>query len=199
MGLAAASPATRSQSSEIFSQGGWEDGRNGRFWGFTPRSESFGATQGAADRLAIMKSGDWSLSDAVIAACMDVHTELGPGLLESMYEASLCEELERRQIPYERQKAITVIYKGKLLEQSYRIDLLVDGQLLLQIKALDELLPVHAAQIITYLRISGVDAGLLVNFNAVSLRHGLRRLSRTHKTSRSSRPPILPVKKSGSF
>jgi GxxExxY protein len=141
---------------------------------------------------------DWTLSEMVIAACMEVHSQLGPGLLEGIYEASLCAELELRQIPYERQKPISVIYKGKDLEQSYRIDLLVDRRLVIEIKAVDELLPVHAAQLITYLRITGVDDGLLVNFNAVSLRHGLRRLSRTHETSRPSRPPVLPVKKSGS-
>jgi GxxExxY protein len=156
-------------------------------FGFTRRATIFGATQSAVDRSSGMKAdSDWTLSEIVIAACMEVHSQLGPGLLESIYEASLCAELELRQIPYERQKPISVVYKGKDLEQSYRIDVLVDRRLLIEIKAVDELLPVHAAQVITYLRITGVDDGLLVNFNAVSLRHGLRRLSRTHK------PPVLP-------
>jgi GxxExxY protein len=182
---------------QIFSQGGREDGRSvSENFGFTHREAIFGATHSAVDRSAGMKAdSDWTLSEIVIAACMEVHSQLGPGLLESIYEASLCAELELRQIPYERQKPISVVYKGKDLEQSYRIDLLVDRRFVIEIKAVDELLPVHAAQVITYLRITGFDDGLLVNFNAVSLRHGLRRLSRTHETSR---PPVLPVKKSGS-
>ena len=182
---------------QIFSQGGREDGR---FLGFTSCSGILGATQSTADRSAGMPAvASWNLSEAVIAACMEVHSQLGPGLLETMYEASLCKELELRQISYERQKPIAVVYKGQELEQSYRIDLIVDGRLVIEIKALDDLLPVHAAQLITYLRITGIDDGLLINFNTVSLRHGLRRLSRTHKTSHTSRPPVLPVKKSGSF
>jgi GxxExxY protein len=125
---------------------------------------------------------------------MEVHTELGPGLLESIYEAALCEELEIRSIRYERQRTVPVLYKGRPLAQAYRVDLLVDERLLVEIKAVDQLLPVHAAQAITYLRVAGIEDGLLVNFNAASLRHGLRRLSRTTKTSRTSRPPVLPVK-----
>ncbi len=177
------------------SQGGREDGRSARFLGFTRRAVPFVATQGPADRLVEVKPNDsWRLSEAVIAACMEVHTELGPGLLESVYEASLCEELEIRGIRFERQRTVPVLYKGKPLDQIYRVDLLVDARLLVEIKAVDQLLPVHAAQAITYLRVAGLEAGLLVNFNAVSLRHGLRRLSRTIQTSRTSRPPVLPVK-----
>jgi GxxExxY protein len=125
---------------------------------------------------------------------MDVHTELGPGLLESVYEEALCEELERRGIPFKRQQSAPLFYKGKQLQQTYRIDLVVDDRLIVEVKAVEALLPVHAAQVITYLRITGVEAGLLVNFNTVSLRLGLRRLSRTPKISRTSRPPVLPVK-----
>jgi GxxExxY protein len=146
----------------------------------------------------VSSSPSWNLSEEVIGACMAVHTELGPGLLESIYEVSLCEELDLRGVRYERQRTVPVIYKGKTLDQDYRLDLLVDGRLLVEIKAVDVLLPVHAAQAITYLRVAGIEEGLLVNFNAVSLRHGLRRLTRTPQTSRTSRPPVLPVKKSGS-
>ncbi len=195
MGLPATSPAPTNKSPEIFSQGGWEDGRSARFLGFTRRATISGATQSAVDRWARVKVDDgWALSEGVIAACMAVHTELGPGLLESLYEASLCEELSSRGIPYERQKAVQVLYEDKPLDQVYRLDLVVDGRLLVEIKAVEELLPVHAAQVVTYLRVTGIETGLLVNFNVVSLRHGLRRMSRTHKTSRTSRPPILPVK-----
>jgi len=163
--------------------------------GFTRPSTIFGATQSTTDRWAAVSFNDgWALSEAVIAACMAVHSELGPGLLEGLYEASLCEELSFRGIPHERQKTVQVFYRGKPLDQTYRLDLVVDGRLLVEIKAVDELLPVHAAQLVTYLRVTGIESGLLVNFNVVSLRHGLRRMSRTHKTSRTSRPPVLPVK-----
>jgi len=142
-----------------------------------------------------MKSSEtWRLSEAVIAACMEVHTELGPGLLESVYEAALSEELTIRGIPFQSQPRIDLYYKGKPLDQIYRPDLIVENRLVVEIKAVDELLPIHAAQTITYLRVTEIDAGLLVNFNAISLRFGLRRLSRTPKTSRTSCPPVLPVK-----
>ena len=127
---------------------------------------------------------------------MEVHRQLGPGLLENMYEAALCEELTLRGIPFARQVAIPVSYKGKRLEQAYRLDLVIDDRLVVEIKALDQLLPVHAAQLVTYLRLTGIEDGLLVNFNTFSLRHGLRRISRTHPNSRPSRSPDLPVKKS---
>ena len=144
-----------------------------------------------------MKIGEsWELPHSVIAACFEVHRALGPGLLESMYEAGLCEELELRGIPFVQQKPIPVLYKGKRLEQAYRLDLVVDERLVVEIKAIDGLLPVHAAQVVTYLRLTGIEDGLLVNFNTLSLRHGLRRVSRTHPNSRSSRSPDLPVKKS---
>jgi GxxExxY protein len=200
MGLSATGTEMNRRSPEIFSQGGREDGRfASENFGFTPRADLFVATQSAADRWqGVQKHDSWALSEQVIAACMDVHTELGPGLLESVYEAALCEELAIRGIPFRRQQSVGLHYKGKPLEQSYRIDLIVDSRLLVEIKAVEDLLPVHAAQVITYLRVSGVEHGLLVNFNTVSLRHGLRRLSRTPKTSRTSRPPVLPVKKSGS-
>jgi GxxExxY protein len=141
-----------------------------------------------------MPAETWNLSERVIAACMEVHTELGPGLLESVYEAALCEELAMRGIPFRRQQPISLSYKGKDLEQTFRIDLVVGDRLLVEIKSVQELLPIHAAQAITYLRVTGIQTALLVNFNAVSLRHGLRRLSHTPKTSRNSRPPVLPVK-----
>jgi GxxExxY protein len=194
MGPAATSAATHRTSPEIL-QGGREDGRSARFLGFTPRRVPFGATQTLSDRLTLVKPNDaWMISDAVIAACMEVHTELGPGLLESVYEAALCEEFSLRSIPFKRQQPVSLAYKGRELEQTYRIDLVVAERLIVEIKAVDELLPLHAAQAITYLRLTGIETALLVNFNAVSLRHGLRRLSRTHKTSRTSRPPVLPVK-----
>jgi GxxExxY protein len=144
-----------------------------------------------------MAQVDFSVSKRVIAACIEVHRQLGPGLLESIYEIALCEELTLRAIPFERQLSIPVTYKGKQLDQTYRIDLLVAGQLLLEVKSVESLLPVHSAQVITYLRVTGLETGLLVNFNTLVLKDGLRRLSRTPpKNSRFSRSPDLPVKKS---
>ena len=132
----------------------------------------------------------------VIAACIEVHRQLGPGLLENIYEECLCRELTVRGLRFERQKPITVVYKGAPLDQAYRVDLIVEGSLLVEIKAFEGASPIHAAQVVTYLRVAGLEHGLLVNFNAMTIRDGLRRLSRTPKTSRS---PDLPVKKSGSF
>ena len=182
--------AARAVRPEIFSQG---DREIGSFFGFPPPSAPFGATQALSDRCGGMPFEAWDLSEKVIAACIEVHNVLGPGLLEAMYEAALGEELAIRAIPFQRQKAIAVTYKGKSLEQSYRLDLIVEQRLLIEIKAVDNLLPVHVAQLATYLELAGVEHGLLVNFNAVSIRHGLRRLSRTPKTFRS---PDLPAKKS---
>jgi GxxExxY protein len=196
MGLAATSTDTNRKSLEIFSQGDREIGRSAsENFGFTRRSSIFGTTQSVRDRWATMTAAEYALSEQVIAACIAVHRELGPGLLESMYEAALCEELTLRGLSFERQKPVGFSYKGKLLDQAYRIDLVVCGCLLVEIKAVDALLPIHAAQVVSYLRITGLNDGLLVNFNALTIRSGLRRLSRNPKISRS---PDLPVKKSGS-
>jgi GxxExxY protein len=138
----------------------------------------------------------WELSEQVIAACIEVHRQLGPGLLESMYEAALCAELDFRGIRFQRQVALPVKYKGVPLDPTYRADLVVGQKLLVEVKSVESLLPLHAAQVLTYLRVTGLETGLLVNFNTTLIRHGLRRLSRTPKTSRTSPPPDLPVKKS---
>ncbi|HEX2869875.1 MAG TPA: GxxExxY protein [Polyangiaceae bacterium] len=139
----------------------------------------------------------WELSDKVIASCIEVHRHLGPGLLESAYEAALCEELTSRRIPFRRQCNFPVVYKGKALDQSYRIDLVAAERLIVEVKAVEGLLPpVHAAQVLTYLRLTGIECGLLVNFNTELIRHGLRRVSLTPQilASRTSPPPRLPVK-----
>src|SRR5215469_14791369 len=100
---------------------------------------------------------------------------LGPGLLESTYEMCLCRELSFREIPFERQVPIPVEYKGVKLDCGYRADIVVDGTILLEIKAIDSLLPIHDAQLLTYLRLGGWQIGLLINFNVELLKHGLRR------------------------
>ena len=112
----------------------------------------------------------------IIGAAIEVHRTLGPGLLESAYEECLCRELSLREIQFERQKALPVAYKGALLDCGYRLDLLVDGQVVVEIKAVDTLLPIHDAQVLTYLRLGGWTAGLLINFNIPVLKSGIHRL-----------------------
>jgi GxxExxY protein len=115
------------------------------------------------------------LTDAIIGAAMEVHRTLGPGLLESTYETCLCRELAIRGIPFERQVPIPVGYKGIKLDCGYRADIVVEATILLEIKAIDSLLPIHDAQLLTYLRLGGWQIGLLINFNVELLKHGLRR------------------------
>jgi GxxExxY protein len=196
MGLAATSAVQLRKSPEIFSQGDREIGRSAsENFGFTRLADAFAATQRSVDRWAGMTAADYALSEQVIAACIAVHREIGPGLLESIYEAALCEELRLRGLSFERQKSVSFSYKGKTLDQAYRVDLVVCGRLIVEVKTVDALLPIHAAQVVSYLRLTGIDDALLVNFNALTIRSGLRRLSRNPKISRS---PDLPVKKSGS-
>lgn len=116
------------------------------------------------------------LSHQVIGAAMDVHRILGPGLLESAYEECLCRELSIRNIPYLRQVALPLEYKGVNIDCAYRIDILVDDCLILEIKATNRIEPVHEAQLLTYLRLKRVWLGLLINFNVPVLKDGLRRL-----------------------
>ena len=102
---------------------------------------------------------------------------LGPGLLESAYEACFCHELRLRGLAFERQRPVGISYKGLIIDCGYRVDVVIEGQILVELKAIERLLPVHAAQILTYMKLSAVRTGLLVNFNVTSLRQGLRRLS----------------------
>jgi GxxExxY protein len=115
------------------------------------------------------------LTEIVIGCAIEVHRALGPGLLESTYEMCLCRELSLRNIPFERQKPIPVIYKGVKLDCGYRADVVVDGSVLVEIKAIDSLLPVHEAQLLSYLKLGGWKVGLLINFNVELLKHGIRR------------------------
>jgi GxxExxY protein len=117
-------------------------------------------------------------SDEVIGACIEVHRHLGPGLLESAYEASLCHELRLRSLAFERQKRVPLIYKGVALDCGFVLDVLVEGRILVEVKAVEHVLAVHKAQVITYLKLAGIETGLLVNFNAPTLVQGLRRLVR---------------------
>jgi GxxExxY protein len=131
----------------------------------------------------------WGCSEQVIGAMIEVHRHLGAGLLESAYEACVCRELAMRGLRFERQRPMPLSYKGISLECGYRLDLVVDHSVLVEFKTVDALLPIHVAQIITYLRLSQLPVGLLVNFNVPVLKQGLRRLW----LSSTSSPPPLPV------
>ena len=116
------------------------------------------------------------VTSTIIGAAIEVHRTLGPGLLESAYEECLCRELSLRQIQFERQRPLPVAYKGVRLDCGYRLDLLVMQMVVVEIKAVEALLPIHEEQLLTYLRLGGWKAGLLVNFNVPVLRQGVKRL-----------------------
>ena len=115
------------------------------------------------------------LSEQVIAAAIAVHKELGPGLLESTYEACLAHELLSRGIEVERQKSVPVIYRGIQIDCGYRLDLLVNRTVIVELKAVERIDNIHEAQILSYLRLSGFKLGLLINFNVRFLKDGIRR------------------------
>jgi GxxExxY protein len=114
-------------------------------------------------------------TQAVLAAAYRVHGHLGPGLLERVYQLCLCHELSRAGIPFEFEKPLPVLYDGVVIERGYRIDLLVDSKVIVEVKAIDAIQPVHESQLLTYLRLSRMRVGLLINFGAVRLRDGIRR------------------------
>ncbi len=116
------------------------------------------------------------ITHEVIGAAIEVHRVLGPGLLESAYEECLAHELSARQVPFERQKPVPVVYKDCKLECGYRLDFLVNGKVVVELKSIDALAPVHDAILLTYMRLSGASVGLLINFNVTALRQRIRRL-----------------------
>jgi GxxExxY protein len=116
------------------------------------------------------------LTERVIGLAIEVHRQLGPGLLESAYEACVCFELGGAGIRYCRQAALPVKYKDVLLECGYRMDIVIEDRLVVELKTVDRLLPIHDAQLLTYLRLSGIRTGLLLNFNTALLKEGIRRL-----------------------
>ena len=115
------------------------------------------------------------ITRAIIGAGIEVHRALGPGLLEAAYEACLCRELSLREVPFERQRSLPVVYKGLRLDCGYRIDVLVADAVVVEIKAVERLLPIHEAQLLTYLKLGGWQVGLLMNFNVPVLKQGIRR------------------------
>jgi len=116
------------------------------------------------------------LSRRVIGCAIDVHRELGPGLLESTYEQCLAHELSLAGIEFALQAPLPVHYKGRRIDCGYRVDVVVAGRLIIELKSVDRVLPIHEAQLITYLKLSGIKVGLLINFNVEVLRDGLKRI-----------------------
>ena len=117
------------------------------------------------------------LTEQVIGFAIEVHRQLGPGLLESAYEQCLCYELKHAALTFECQVPLPVIYKDMRLECGYRIDIVVERSLILEIKAVERLIPIHEAQVLTYLKLSGIRTGLLLNFGAPALKEEFRRFS----------------------
>jgi GxxExxY protein len=115
------------------------------------------------------------ITQQIIGAAIEVHRQLGPGLLESAYEECLCHELTIRKLNFERQKPIPLVYKETKLDCGYRLDVLVEGKIVVELKSTDGLGPIHEAIILTYLKLSGHKLGLLINFNVPLLKDGIKR------------------------
>ena len=116
------------------------------------------------------------LSEKIIGFAIEVHRQLGPGLLESAYEECLCFELKQACISFQRQVPLPVVYKSVKLDCGYRLDLVIDRKIIVELKTVERLLPIHEAQLLTYLKLSGIRIGLLLNFNTAVLKDGIRRL-----------------------
>ncbi len=132
------------------------------------------------------------VSGAVVDAAMKVHSALGPGLLESAYETCLIRELRKRDLRVESQVPIAVRYDGETLDVGYRADVLVEGVVLVELKSVEAVLPIHKAQLLSYLRLSGKEVGLLINFNVEHLRDGIKRVINSRpKISAASASSVL--------
>lgn len=116
------------------------------------------------------------LTEQIIGAPIDVHRALGPGLLESAYQVCLAREFALRALPFEQEKPLPVEYKGVFLDCGYRLDFIVAGKVIVELKAVEAFLPVHEAQLLTYMRLTGCKVGLLVNFNVPLLKRGIKRM-----------------------
>ena len=116
------------------------------------------------------------LSGKVLDCAIEVHRNLGPGLLESIYELCLCKELDFKRIPNKRQTPLPIIYKGEYLKHSFRVDVFVDEKIIIEVKAIESVLPVHKAQLLSYLRLTKMTLGLMINFNVPKLIDGFSRI-----------------------
>ena len=119
--------------------------------------------------------GNTELTDRIIGCAVEVHRRLGPGLLENVYESALCIELRTQHLTFARQVGIPLYYRGELISE-HRPDLIVAGEVIVEVKSVERLAPPHWAQVLTYLRVTGLRVGLLLNFNSHTLRAGLRRV-----------------------
>ena len=128
------------------------------------------------------------LTERIIGAAIEVHMALGPGLLESTYEECVAREMQLSELTFERQVPLPVAYKGVKLDCGYRLDFLVEGAVVLELKSADTLRPIHEAQLLTYLRLGGWTVGLLINFNVPVLKNGIRRIVLNYDISASSAP-----------
>ena len=133
------------------------------------------------------------ITGAIVDAALKIHRELGPGLLESVYEAVLARALVRRGLQVERQKPICFEYDGMVFDEGFRIDLLLEGRVIVELKSIERLAPVHGKQLLTYLRLMKLPVGLLINFGAGTLKEGLQRVVNNLDTSTS---PLLGVNQS---
>lgn len=121
-----------------------------------------------------------TLTEQIIGAAIEVHRALGPGLLESAYEVCLCDELQRRDVNFRRQVELPVEYKGRRLDCGYRVDIIVASSVLIELKSIERIERIHEAQLLTYLRLSGLTRGLLINFNVPMLKDGIVRRVLNH-------------------
>lgn len=126
------------------------------------------------------------ITSHIVDAAMKVHTALGPGLLESVYEKCLAHELRKRGLKVETQVWLPVVYDGITIEGSYKIDLLVEDEVIVELKTVEAILPIHKAQLLSYLRLAKKQVGLLINFNVAHLKDGIRRIVNEYKSSASS-------------
>lgn len=132
------------------------------------------------------------LTQSIIECAVDGHRELGPGLLESTYQLCLCHEFQRRQVPFVAEPSLAVNYKDLIIPSAYRPDLIVGSEVIVELKHVEKVLSVHEAQLRTYLKLSGLPTGLLLNFNSTVLKNGIRRLSHRQSSLVSISPPTAP-------
>ena len=116
------------------------------------------------------------LTEQVIGAAIEVHRVLGPGLLESVYEKCLCHELKARGVEHRPQMELPIVYKGTKLDSHFFMDVVIPGQLVVELKTVEKLQPIHEAQLLTYMKLSGIRLGLLLNFNVTLLKNGIKRM-----------------------
>lgn len=127
------------------------------------------------------------ITENIIGSCIAIHRELGPELLESAYEECLCYELTKKKLAFERQTAVPVTYQSIKLDCGYRLDLVVEGTVIVELKTVDSLLPIHEAQLLTYLKLTKLQVGLLINFNVPVLKNGVKRIVNNYRPSSAPR------------